>query len=85
MCHGLGEAKRDTVQDDIDEVMVSHLGIDIESIDIIQVFLDSTCLVGIPNLVKSPVWLVVVTILFPDSVFNLFPGSIPVPISFPPF
>ena len=38
MCHGLAEARGDTVQDDIDEVVVSYLGIDIESIDIMQVF-----------------------------------------------
>ena len=43
MCHGLVEARGDIVQDDIDEVMVSHLGMDIESIDIIHVFLNGTC------------------------------------------
>ena len=37
------EARSDTIQDDIAQVVVGHLGIDIESIDIVQVFLDSTC------------------------------------------
>ena len=35
MYHGLAEARGDTVQDDIDKVMVRHLGIDIESINIV--------------------------------------------------
>ena len=67
MCHGLVEARGDIVQDDIDEVMVSHLGMDIESIDIIHVFLHSTCLFEIAYLVKSPVWLIVVAIVFPNG------------------
>ena len=51
MCHGLAEARGDPVQDDIDEVMVGHLGIDIESINIIQVFLNSTnCLKSLISL-----------------------------------
>ena len=54
MCYGLAEARGDTVQDNVDEVVICHLGIDIESIDIIQVFLDSTCLFEITALVKSP-------------------------------
>ena len=80
MCHGLAEAGCDTVQDDIDEVKVNHLGIDIESIDIMQVFLDSICLLEIANLIKSPVRLVVVAIVLPDGVLDLFPSSIPVPV-----
>ena len=38
MCHGLAEARSDTVEDDVDQVVVDHLSIDIKSIDIIQVF-----------------------------------------------
>ena len=53
ICHGLTEAWSDTIQDDINEVMVSHLAIDIESIDIIQVFLDSSCLFEIADLTNA--------------------------------
>ena len=55
--------------------MVSHLGIDVKSIDIIQVFLDSTCLLEIAYLIKSPVWLVVVAIVLPNGVLD-FSSSI---------
>ena len=53
--HGLVEARSDIVQDDIDLMVVCYLGIEIESIDIVQVFLHYTCLFEITNLVKSPV------------------------------
>ena len=75
MCHGLADARGDPVQDDIDEVMVGHLGIDFESINIIQVFLNSTYLFKITDLVKSPVWLIVVAIVFPNGGRD-FPPSI---------
>ena len=74
MCHGLAEARGDIVPDDIDEVTVGHLGIDIESINIIHVFLDSTCLFEIMELVENLLWLVVVTIVFPNSMLHLFPS-----------
>ena len=85
MYHGLAEARCDTVQEDNDEVKVSHLGIDIESIDIIQVFLDSTCLLEITYLVKSPVWLIVVTRVLPNGVLDLFPSIAPMHVRLPPF
>ena len=85
MCYGLAETRGDTVQDDVDEVLVSHLGVDIESMDMIQVFLHITCLLEITNLVKSPVQLVMVTIVFPNSILNLFPSMEPMLIGFPPF
>ena len=44
VCHVLVEVSSNTVQNEVDKVVVSHVGIDIESIDIIQVFLDGTCL-----------------------------------------
>ena len=55
VCHSLAEARGDTWQDDVDQLIVTHFGIDIESIDIVQVFLDSTCLFEITDLVKSPI------------------------------
>ena len=67
MCHGLAEARGDTVQDDIDQVVVCYLSIDIKSIDIIQIFLDSPYLFEVKCLVKSPVWLPIVTIVFPNG------------------
>ena len=77
------EARSDMVQDEVDQVVVSHLGIDMESINITQVFLDSTCLFEITDLVESSVWLIMVTILLPNGVLDLFPSIIPVCISFP--
>ena len=85
MHHSLPEAKCDTVQDDIDKVIARHRGIDMESIDIVQVFLDSTCLLEITDLIESLVRLTVVAIVFPNGVFDLFPSSIPMLVSCPPF
>ena len=85
MCHGLAEARCDTIQDDVDEVMVHHLSIDIESIDIIQVFLDSTYLLEITNLVKSPICLIVVAMVVPNGVLDLLRRSTPVSMCFLPF
>ena len=85
MCHGLAQARSDTIQDDIDEVMVSHLSIDSESINIIQLFLDSTCLFEITYLVKSPVWLIVVTIVHLNGVLDLFTSIELMLVRLPPF
>ena len=74
----------DTVQD-VDKVMVSHLGMDIESMNMIEVVLDSTCLLKITDVVKCPIWLVVVAIVLPNGILDLFLYFIPVPISFPLF
>ena len=82
---GLAEARGDTVQDDINEVMVSHLGVDMESIDIIQVFLDRACLFEITYLVKSPVWLIMVAIVFPNGGRDFSPSIEPMLVKFPPF
>ena len=85
MCHGLAEARGDTVQADIDEVMVGHLGVDIECINIVQVFRHSTCLREIIDLVKSAVRVPVVIIVFLNGVCD-FPSSIkPMLVRFPPF
>ena len=51
--HGLVQERVDTLQDDVVEVVVYHLGIDIESIDIVHLFLVSTCLFKNINVVKS--------------------------------
>ena len=85
VCDGLAEACDDTFQGDIDQVIVLHLDIDIESIDIVKVSVNSIFLFEIPDLVKTPVWLVMVVIVFPYSLFDLFPAGIPVSISFPQF
>ena len=47
ICHSLAEARDDNVQDNVDKVVVCHFGIDIESMDIIQVSLDNTCFLEI--------------------------------------
>ena len=85
VCHGLVEARDNTIQDNVDEVVVSHLGIDIESIDIVQVFLHSTCLLEIIDLIKSPVRLIVVSKVFPNSVCNFSTSIKPMLVRFPPF
>ena len=85
VCYGLTKMRSDAVQDDIDEVVVCLLGIDIESIDMVQVFLNSNCFFEIADFVKSLVWLAMVAIGFPNSILDLFLGSIPVLFSFPPF
>ena len=82
VCHGLAEARCDTIQDDIDPIVLIDVGIDIQSINIIQVFLDRTCLVVITDVVKSSVQLVVIAIVFPSGILDLFLSSLPMPISF---
>ena len=85
MCNGLAEARCDTVQDDVHEVMVTHLGIDIESIDIVLVFSDCACLSEIPEFIESPIWLVVVIMVLSYGVLYCFLSIIPSPVSLPPF
>lgn len=84
MCHCLAETRDDTIQDDVDDMMVYYLDIDIKSIYIVLVFLNSICLSEITNLVKSPVQFVEVAIVLPNSILDLFLGTIPVPVSFLP-
>ena len=38
VCSSLVEVRGNTIPDNVNEVMVCHFGIDIESIDIMQVF-----------------------------------------------
>ena len=85
MCHGLADTSNNTVQDDVDEVMAGHLGINFDSIDIVQVFLDSTGLFEITYLVKSHVRFIVVAIVFPNGILNLFSSIEPMLIRLPPF
>ena len=72
MCHSLAETRGYTVQNNIDQVTHSHLAIDIKFIDIVQVFLDIISLFEITNPIKSPVQLVMVTIVLPNVVLDLF-------------
>ena len=85
MCSGLAETKDDTNQDHIDQVVVGHLSIGMKYIDIVQGFLDSSCLLEITNLVKSPVWLVIVTIVLPNGVLDFFLSYEPMLVILPPF
>ena len=85
MCFSLVKTRGDIVQDDIDEVIVSYLSIAVESIDIVQAFLHSPCLLEVTDLVKHPVQLTMVSIVLPNGILNLFPSSIPMPICFPLF
>ena len=74
VCHGLAEARGDATQDDVDQLVVSHLSIAIESIEIVQVLLNNTYLVEITDVVKSPIRLVVVSIILPNGILHLLPG-----------
>ena len=85
MCYSLAQAWGDTIQDDVHEIVVCCLDIDIESIDIVQVFLDSTCLFEIPDLVKSPVRLAMVALVFPNGILNFLPSIKPMLVRFPSF
>ena len=83
--HGLAESWVDSIQDEIDYIVVCYLSIDIKSINIFHVFLNTTCFFEITDLVKSPVWLRVVAIVLPNGVLDLFSGITPLPVSFLPF
>ena len=85
MNHGQAELSSNTVLADVAKAMVCHLEIDITSIDIVQVFLDSTCLPEIYDSVKSSVQLIVLAIPFPDSILNIFLIIISVPVCIPLF
>ena len=66
-------------------LLIPSLHLKVSSINIVQVYLDSTCLFEIADLVKSPVWLLMVTIVFSHGILDLFLGSIPMSLSLPPF
>ena len=85
VCHGLAEARGDTISDDIDQVMVSQLGIYIKSINIIPVFLNSTCLFEITDLVNGPVQLIVIAIVLPNGILDIFSIIKPMVLRFSPF
>ena len=85
MCHGPAEARGVTIQDDVDQVVVGQLSIDVKSIDIIQVLLDSTCLFEITYIVKSPVRLIVLIIVLPDGVLDFSSSIEPMLVRLPPF
>ena len=77
------EARDNTMQDNINEMVGYHLGIDIESIDIVQILLDNTCLPEITDLLEGPVQQIVVAIVLPNSILHFFIHVISVSISLP--
>lgn len=62
------------MQDDVNMVGIRHFGIDIKSIDIVQVLLNRTYLLEITDIVKSSIWLIVVAIVFPNCLLDFFPS-----------
>ena len=68
MCYSLAEVRSNTVQDNIDEIPVGHLGITIESIDVILVCMHNTRSLDIANLLKSPLGFIVVSIKLCDGI-----------------
>ena len=84
VCHGLAHTRGNTIHDEIVNMLVHHLGIDVESIDIIKVCLHHIYLPTITNLIKSYMQLVPVSIVFSDFIRDLFPGIILLPASFTP-
>ena len=85
MCYKLAEAGYDTVHDVVDQVRVSHLGMDIECINIVQGFLDSACMFEIPDVVKSPMQLAMVTIVLLNGILDFFTSIQHMLVRFPPF
>ena len=73
------------VLDNIYKIMVSNFEMNIQSVDIIQVILDGTCLLKIIDLIKSLLWLYVNVIIFCDRVPQLFPSIISVLVRRPLF
>ena len=63
--------------------MVCYIAKNVESINIVQVCLNSTCLPKINDLIKSTVWLVVVPIVFFNTMLDLFPSVVSNLMSFP--
>ena len=84
MSHGLAEVGGDTIYDNVDEKVACDLGVDIESINIVPVFLHTTCVLAITDLGKSLVWLVMVDIVFSNGILILFPSIEPELVGFPP-
>ena len=85
MYHTLVQARDKSVSDDIGEVVVCHVGRDIDSVDIRQVFLASMYIREITDLPTISVWHVAVTTLFSNQVLALCLCIMPEPVSFPPF
>ena len=85
MCDGLCDARGDTIQDDITQVVVSRLGMTILHIDIVQVLLYSTCLFKITNVVESSVWLILVGIIFPNGILDFFSSIVLILVRRPSF
>ena len=85
MCHRYSKARGDTIEDNVDEVVVCHASIDIEGVDFGKVLLNCTSLSKGYNLIVGFVGLVVVTIIYLNSLLNILPIIMPVPISFPLF
>ena len=85
MYYSLAKARGDTVQQDIAEMVVGHLGTDIESIHMFRVFFVNTSLYEIANVIKHPVRLIVVALVFPNDVLDLFLHSISLLVTFLPF
>ena len=85
MYYRLLEPRSHPVQNDINNVVVCYFVMDIIYINIIEVFLDSACLLEITDLINSPVALVVVVVAYTNSVYDLFPYIDPMTAQFPPF
>ena len=83
--HSLTETTGDILPDHVDKVMVCHHGMDIESINIIQVLFNCTCLLEMTNVVKSPLRLIMVAIVFSNGMLNLFPSIKPMLVKDLPF
>ena len=73
------------MQDEVDQVVVCHLAADIESINTMQVFLDSTFLFGISNLFECLVQLVVIAIVLSNGMCDFFPSMEPMLVGLPSF
>ena len=66
-------------------MLVSHLTIHIKSMDIVLVFLESTCFFQSIYVIVTPVRLIVVAIVFPNGGCDFFPSTEPMFVRLPPF
>jgi len=62
--------RRDTIKNDVDEVMISHFCIYVEFIEIIEVLLNQACLFECYNIVIYLVCLIMVPIIASKYLLN---------------
>jgi len=83
--HEYVEMSRDSIKDNIDNMIISHICINIEPINIVKVLLQYSIYLEYYDLIICLVSLIMLAIVHSECFFNSFPYVVPLPISFPPF